>query len=323
MRISIGVAAAAALTVMAGGSALASGPESAYLGVGGGGVFLQDTALAPNGTVSADTGWVGAGTIGLRWENGLRLELEGAHRESDATATGVASGQVKSSSIFANLLYDFKGLNWGIVPYLGIGVGGVRANYDFTNGSKNDAMGYQAIVGASVPFSPRLEGFVDYRYFGTDALNDSVGTRHLDDPYAGHEVMVGIRWTFWEAPKPVAAAPAPAPVAQPKDYVIYFEFDKSNVTKAAGAVLDELKATSGNSSVSVVGHTDTMGSAAYNQKLSDRRASNPASALEQRKVKVDSVSGKGFTEPAVNTGPGVKEPLNRRAVIKLNSGATQ
>jgi hypothetical protein len=30
------------------------------------------------------------------------------------------------------------------------------------------------------------------------------------------------------------------------------------------------------------------------------------------------VSWKGFTEPAVQTGPGVKEPLNRRAVITVN-----
>jgi outer membrane protein OmpA-like peptidoglycan-associated protein len=66
-----------------------------------------------------------------------------------------------------------------------------------------------------------------------------------------------------------------------------------------------------------------MGSAAYNQKLSERRAKNTAKALGDRGVKVDSASGKGFTEPAVNTGPNVKEPLNRRAVIKLHEGMTQ
>ena len=59
---------------------------------------------------------------------------------------------------------------------------------------------------------------------------------------------------------------------------------------------------------------------AYNMRLSERRAKATADQLVADGVQqsVLDVSWKGFTEPAVQTGPGVKEPLNRRAVISVN-----
>ena len=72
--------------------------------------------------------------------------------------------------------------------------------------------------------------------------------------------------------------------------------------------------------VVVVGHTDTSGSAAYNVRLSERRAKAVADALVGLGVNqgVLSVDWKGETEPAVQTGDGVKEPLNRRTTIDIN-----
>ena len=340
MRIRYGIAVAAILTGIGGAGALAAQPESAYLGVGGGAVFLPEEKLENGFKIDTDTGWVADGTLGLRWKGGWRLELEGAHRENDAkvpysvttfsfvglptTSTVTASGKITSTSLVVNALRDLD-MGWKIIPYVGAGIGPAKVTYDLpVPGSNKSDTGFlwQLIGGATFPVNDKLELFADYRYFDTFSIDVNLGGVEPADSYHGHEVTAGLRWTFWTAPAPVAAAPAPAPVAQPKDYVIYFEFDKADVTKAAGAVLDELKATSGGSSVSVVGHTDTTGSAAYNQKLSERRAGNTAKALETRSVKVDGVSGKGFSEPAVNTGPGVKEPLNRRAVIKLNSAAS-
>ena len=67
----------------------------------------------------------------------------------------------------------------------------------------------------------------------------------------------------------------------------------------------------------VVGHTDTSGSVAYNMRLSERRAKATADGLVSLGVPAASldVSWKGKSEPAVQTGDGVKEPLNRRATI--------
>ena len=80
-------------------------------------------------------------------------------------------------------------------------------------------------------------------------------------------------------------------------------------------------ANAGNATrVVVVGHADTSGSAAYNVRLSERRAKAVADALvglgvDAAKLAVD---WRGETEPAVATGDGVKEPLNRRSTIDIN-----
>jgi outer membrane protein OmpA-like peptidoglycan-associated protein len=67
----------------------------------------------------------------------------------------------------------------------------------------------------------------------------------------------------------------------------------------------------------VVGHTDTSGGVAYNLRLSERRAKATADGLVSLGVPANTldVSWKGKSEPAVQTGDGVKEPLNRRATI--------
>jgi outer membrane protein OmpA-like peptidoglycan-associated protein len=70
----------------------------------------------------------------------------------------------------------------------------------------------------------------------------------------------------------------------------------------------------------VVGHTDTSGSFKYNIRLSERRAKAVADSLVGAGVNqsVLSVDWKGKTDLAVQTGDGVKEPLNRRATININ-----
>ena len=70
----------------------------------------------------------------------------------------------------------------------------------------------------------------------------------------------------------------------------------------------------------VVGHTDTSGSTKYNLRLSERRAKAVADALVGSGVNqgVLSVDWKGEADLAVQTGDGVKEPLNRRATININ-----
>ena len=103
---------------------------------------------------------------------------------------------------------------------------------------------------------------------------------------------------------------------------MYFPFDQYILTPDAQSVVQQgaQYALSGHSQhVTVVGHTDTSGGFAYNMRLSERRAKGTADQLVADGVPQPTldVSWKGFTEPAVQTGPGVKEPLNRRAVITV------
>ena len=71
--------------------------------------------------------------------------------------------------------------------------------------------------------------------------------------------------------------------------------------------------------IMVTGNTDTTGTARYNQGLSVRRAQNVAAELVRLGVPRSAITtqGVGFSRPLVNTGPGVREPQNRRVEIVL------
>lgn len=330
-RAAAGIAGAALLAGLAASPALAgnmeSRGESAYLGGAGGLNILNNIGFGSGGTLNTKDGWAALGTLGYRWGNGLRMEVEGGVRRNDATF-GTTTGQLKSESLMVNGLIDIPVGIKAITPYIGGGAGMARTKTELSPLAHVDdtTFAYQGIAGLTLHISPAVEAFADYRYFSTEGLNLQLGTFPSNfgstGEYHSHMIMGGLRWTFWQGgkpePTPVAAAPAPV-MATPKDYVIYFEFDKSNITDAAGAVLDEIKTnTQPNQSYSVVGHTDTSGPSAYNDALSERRAKSTASGLETRGVSVTSVTGRGESDPAVKTADGVKEPLNRRSVIKLN-----
>jgi len=128
-------------------------------------------------------------------------------------------------------------------------------------------------------------------------------------------------------PTPVTSAPvsAPAPTptsAAPSDYTVYFDFDSWTLTAEDLAVITNAINTAragGQSHITVVGHTDTSGSAAYNQLLSVRRANVVVEALVDMGARRAAIqaSGVGKTDLAVPTPDGVKEAKNRRGVITL------
>ncbi len=107
-----------------------------------------------------------------------------------------------------------------------------------------------------------------------------------------------------------------------RTYVVYFDFDKMDLTAEARQIVSQAVQTvkqNGFARISVVGHTDTMGSARYNQKLSEGRAAAVKDAMVGMGVSADAIatSGKGFSDPLVSTGPNMREPKNRRAIIDL------
>ena len=112
-------------------------------------------------------------------------------------------------------------------------------------------------------------------------------------------------------------------MAEAKEFIVYFPFDQYPLTTEAQAVVQQAAdyAKMGNATkILVVGHTDTSGSARYNQRLSERRAKAVGDSLVGSGVNqsVVSVDWKGEGDLAVQTGDGVKEPLNRRATININ-----
>jgi len=103
---------------------------------------------------------------------------------------------------------------------------------------------------------------------------------------------------------------------------IFFGFDEASLTSEARQVIaqaaDEWR-RSGAALVSVVGHTDTVGSEAYNLELSERRAESVAQELIRQGVPAAEITtiGRGESDLLVPTGDGVAEPQNRRVEIEI------
>jgi OmpA-OmpF porin, OOP family len=130
-------------------------------------------------------------------------------------------------------------------------------------------------------------------------------------------------------PPPAAAAPAPAPAPQPPAATkvtyaadAFFDFDKS-VLKAEGkAKLDDLvgKVKGINLEVIIaVGHTDSVGTDAYNQRLSVRRAEAVKGYLVSKGIEKNRVytEGKGEKQPVADNRTSEGRAKNRRVEIEM------
>ena len=137
------------------------------------------------------------------------------------------------------------------------------------------------------------------------------------------------------APEPVVeAAPAPAPMPAPAPAPVptsekvsfaaeaLFDFDKSVVKAEGKAALDDLlmKLQGMNTEVMVtVGHTDSVGSDAYNQKLSMRRAEAVKAYIVSKGVDASRVytEGKGESQPIADNETAEGRAKNRRVTVEV------
>ncbi|MGF1624319.1 MAG: OmpA family protein [Alphaproteobacteria bacterium] len=122
---------------------------------------------------------------------------------------------------------------------------------------------------------------------------------------------------------PVVAAPPPEPApVVASNYVILFDFARSDLTAAGQVVVGEVISAAmadPSASVDLVGHTDTVGSPSYNLRLSQNRADTVRNALISGGVPAERIrtEGRGESDLAVPTGDGVRNQANRRVVITL------
>jgi iron complex outermembrane receptor protein len=130
-----------------------------------------------------------------------------------------------------------------------------------------------------------------------------------------------------EAPTAYVPPPVvtPAPVAH--SYMVFFDFNKSDLTSQAVGIVDQAAKNAGPAKVTkleVTGHTDTVGSDAYNLRLSRRRAESVAAQLEKDGIPSSEIEiiAKGKRDLLVPTADGVREPQNRRVQIVYEGGET-
>jgi OOP family OmpA-OmpF porin len=255
-----------------------------------------------------------------------------------------------------DVLYDIP-LGLPVSPYVGVGAGyqwsklqsynkAASGIFPGTVGAISGTKGgfaYQLIAGVSyqLPMLPQLALTVEYRFMklthsrdygesitgGFPPGNPNGGTANLDQETT-NTIMAGLRYQLFPppvmapppAPAPMAAAPAPAPA---KTYLVFFDWDKSSLTPRATQIIAEAASDSHTTAVTTInvsGYTDTSGTPTYNQGLSERRAHAVAAQLVTDGVPTSEIEthAYGETHLLVPTGPGVREPQNRRVEIVLD-----
>ena len=324
-----------------------------YVGAGAAATMPTDsdsTVGNADNKITFDTGWGVLGDLGYGWSNGFRAEGEIAEFRTNADKINGASGingRINNVDFMGNLYYDFRtGTNW--TPYIGGGIGLSSVDADhigtLTNGgSFNDSsleFAFQGIAGVAYQVADNWSVTTDYRYTRTTDptfKTTAGGSGRFEN--ASHNVVIGVRYTMHAPEKPAprleevaAATPAPAPMPTPapapapavapipQSYMVFFDFDKSTLTPEAERIITSAASDfkkGGYVRIVVTGHTDTVGTDAYNQKLSERRANAVRIAMQKLGVDPNAIMaiGVGKNGLLVPTADQIREAQNRRAEI--------
>lgn len=326
-----------------------------YVGIEGGWQFLNH--ISPSGGGAGvnshyKNDYLGLGVVGYGFGNGFRAELEGGHRYNGLGYVtgdgGNRGGSLGMTTVMVNGLYDINpaliGLPYyGVTPHLGLGLGWARARFNDAgpyNGNiisgHDDLLAFQGIAGVDYAVTSNIKVNLDYRLLGTTrgtfAVSNGATTK---SSFTDQAVLLGVRYEFNAPPPPPPPPPAPAPMPTPavapapapepqRSFQVFFDFNKANVSDTAAQTVQQAAdlARQGHPiAIKVTGHADTVGTAAYNQKLSERRADAVKAALVADGVPDTEIQtlGVGKTDLLVPTPDGVREPQNRRATIEFGN----
>ena len=209
----------------------------------------------------------------------------------------------------------------------------------------------------SAPFTsnrnrPAWIGDLEFGYKVTDNIQLVLGANNFTDKYAAHTTALSryhgaveyipsspygidggfyygrVNFTFGQKAAPLPEPPPPivpapnVPVAAARTYLVFFDWDRADLTeRARQIVLQAAQASTQvrSTKIEVNGYTDLSGTAAYNKKLSIRRAQTVQTELVRDGVARGEIfiHGYGESSPLVPTAAGVREPQNRRVEIVL------
>jgi OmpA-OmpF porin, OOP family len=275
----------------------------------------------------------------------------GAIVNRPAGSFSFAGGQTSVLSFMVNGMLDF-GDDDGLQGFVGGGAGVARVKSKaglstFANFLDDSDTGFawQAIAGIRAPLTRNIDVGLKYRFFNADKVNliDLNGSA-VEGRYRSHSLLGSLIYNFGEpaapppppmvdnTPPPPPPPPAPpevaipAPTCTPGPYIVFFEWDKSDITTDAGSILDNAVsayANCGKAQVMLAGHADKSGTPKYNVGLSERRNASVRAYLSGRGIADGVISTQAFGEgaPRVETADGVRELQNRRVEITYGPGS--
>jgi len=332
-----------------------------YVNLGGGATILNPVNYSfhnpaygfrrtgSTGKLLWQVGYTVMGGIGYGFGDGFRVEVDGdwlhnnIHKANGSLGQSRLSGQEQDFGGFVNAFYDVS-VGLPIFPYIGGGVGYQYIDFDSKVGAgstyisrKEGSFGYDVIAGVAYPIAavPGLSVTAQYRFMQLTQHQNHLVLNPLGNGVINigqestHSFLFGLRYQIFNPPPPppavaAAAAPVAAPAPAPaKTYLVFFDWDKYNLTPRALNIIAQAASdskTAGTTTIDVSGYTDTSGTPVYNQGLSERRAKAVAAQLVADGVLASEIETHAFGEThlLVPTGPGVREPQNRRVEIVLN-----
>jgi OOP family OmpA-OmpF porin len=301
--------------------------------------------------------YAGIGAVGYGFGNGFRVQIDGDYMHNTIAKADFSTGGSLKAVGFSdkygpmlNILYDIP-VGLPVFPYVGAGGGyqfvstrlysGTGLGGQVATSATKGTYAFDIIAGASFPIVavPGLSLTAEYRFMmlpgsynegfsilGGEPAGSGVEGRIKLGQQSSHTFMAGIRYSLFPPapppPAPMAAPPAVAPAPVAKTYLVFFDWDKYNLTPRATQIIAQAASdshTSATTTISVSGYTDTSGTPVYNQGLSERRAKAVAAQLVTDGVPMSEIEihAYGETHLLVPTGPGVREPQNRRVEIVL------
>ncbi len=330
----VGLAVAATLGL----SAVSAQAEDMYRGawyaVPGVSYMNTDSGL------DADDDMGGFIAIGKELSQNWDIQARLGHTSADEDLNVAnASGDYDSTTLGLDALYMFSRDKFR--PFLLAGLGWAKNDVDYKVGGVklgDDKSSWMANLGlgAQYLFNDRFGIQADLRHQWSRAKAKATvgGVTLSEDGTVGNTLLSLGGIIRFGSPAPVVAEPAPEPapipVAEPAPVCVdqvdtvtigaekLFGFDKADLKAAGKAELDsaaeKIKANPSITNVLVTGHTDRLGSFAYNQKLSEKRAMQVAEYLAAQGVSSDILvaTGRGESVPLVAC-EGVK---GRKALIE-------
>lgn len=184
---------------------------------------IRNDGVRNYGSPALEDQWSEHLGLGYAFSNGLRLEGELGHRwnEIETTPFMDAGGDIHAWSGMLNLFYDFN--KGGVIePYIGLGVGGAQivangrdsaptvASFD----DEDTVVAYQAMVGAAINLTDRLDLDIGYRYFtapDVSFVSNQTAPVEREADYEHQAMTLGLRFDLQADAPPPPPPPPPAP----------------------------------------------------------------------------------------------------------------